>query len=133
MGDKEPPMKITYGEGQEIIASPENTVLYTFAMGNLALGAMNINRPDVNHVYIKTGDDTENTTKGMYLFEKYHGDLYEMIKDYVQRNDFPQILNMTGIPECDIRAYLNYKEVFDQKAIDEFTEELPDFLPEDFK
>jgi hypothetical protein len=130
--DQEPPMRITYGEDQELLASPENTVVYTF-LGKTALGALEIHNPDVNHVYIKTGDDTENTTKGMYIFEKFHPDLYKTIADYAIRNCYPQLLNMRQIPECDLRSWMNHKDIHDEQAIDEFLEGLPDFLPEDFK
>lgn len=130
--EQEPPMRITYGEDQELIASPENTVVYTF-LGKTALGAMEINNPDVNHVYLKTGEDTEDTTKGMYIFEKFHPDLYAMISDYAIRNAFPQLLNMRHVPECDLRAWMNYRSASDEAEVDKFVSELPDFLPEDFK
>ena len=126
--DKEPGLKITFNGDQELEATPENTVLYTF-LGRTALGGFLIENSSVNHIYIKTGEETETTTQGMYLFQQFHGEVYDMIAQYIQENNYTQILNMRQVPECDIRAYLKYQEAAAASFIDEF----PDYLPDDFK
>ncbi len=134
---------ITYGDNKEFIANPENTVLYTF-LGSTALAGVQYENSEFNHVYLQIGENDDGTTAGMYLYEKYHIEIYDMVKDYIIENHYPQLLNMRHIPESDMAPWFRYKEQAEtatteaqvndlMKDIDDFfNRETPDFLPDEF-
>lgn len=130
-----PPLKITFGD-TEYEGTPENTILYTFK-GQSELGAIAIQNSDVNHVYFKISEkDGDNPAKGHYVFERFYPEAYKTLASFVLQHEFPQLLNMRHVPECDVHAYLRHKEHFEQSdndfIVQKFVTELPDFLPEDF-
>lgn len=120
-------IKITFNGDQEFETTPENTVLYTF-LGKTALGNIQIENSSINHIYVRL-DEEQETNRGMYLFEQFHGDVYKTIAEYVIEHQYPQLLNMRHVPECDLRAHMLHEE----REASQFISEIPDFLPENFK
>lgn len=122
--DSEKGLVLNVGE-ERIDVTPDNAVLYTF-LGRTAIGTMLIENESVNHVFIHTGDLSDGRQKGLYLFEA-HSEAYQTVAAFMMENNYPQVLNMRTVAECDLRAYL---AEIDRKA-SMFSDQIPDFLPDD--
>lgn len=111
--DKDEPYLPLNLSGKEVIATRDNTSLFTF-IGNLA---------SRNHVFIVYEIIDEENAYGSYIFPTNR--LYEGLRDYLIINQYPLHMNLTSVSETDERAYQQHiRELAEQ-------EEIPDYPPED--
>ena len=90
--EHEPKVVLSFENGHDIEATRDNTMLYTY------LGAQAI----YNHIFV-VKDDEGAQAGGAYIFSDLP--VFGEIRDYMQRNDFTQYLNMRDVAECDKQAY----------------------------
>lgn len=109
MNEQDPSMKLHFGD-REFEATPDNTTLFRF-MGQLAM---------YNHVFFAT--DEENGV-GTYLFNQHP--FYQEIEAYMVENKYPTHDNLRAVAECDVNAF--------KKMVDNYTEEIPDYVPDDWQ
>lgn len=109
MNENEPFMRIQF-DGEEFIATRENTVLYTF-LGDLAM---------YDHVYLVV--DEENSTAS-YVFSTNPG--YAPMKAYMEENQYCMHLNLPRVCDMD-------RKVFD-RMIENSVSDIDNGIPEDWQ
>ena len=108
--EQEPSMNISFPDGFEFEAKPDNTVLFTF-MGKLAL---------YDHVFFIRDEEKG---QGSYLFNLHSS--YEEVKGYMLENGYPAHINMQEVAECDMNA-------FDHMLHNDAEAELESGVPDDW-
>src|SRR4051812_25268929 len=107
MRDKNPCIRISLPNDEKFYATPDNTILYTFA-GHTAVGDVQFDNTNVDHVFVKMGAEGTGS-RGMYFFKAFSPNFSTMV-DYMTENEFPSYLHMREIPSCDMKAYLDEVE-----------------------
>jgi hypothetical protein len=82
-------------DGEEFLMTRHNARLYTFA-GTLATR---------NHVFLTHEQEDEERAYGTYIFA--HNPGYEPLEDFMAFHEYPMILNMNEIQQCDEDAFQN--------------------------
>lgn len=88
--ENEPSMQLSFGNGGEFEATPENTSLYRF-VGRLACH---------NHVFIVTNPEE---SAGTYIFSITP--VYREMEAYMVANDYPIHDHLRQVAQCDLDAY----------------------------
>lgn len=112
-------LRLNLGDGREFEMRPDNATLYTF-LGKTALGGMEFNNESVNHVFLVTGEEENETVTGTYIFAT--AEVYADLAGFMVENDYPMVLNRRDVPECDMNAYYR---MIDQHVA---AEDIPDTL-----
>lgn len=106
-------LTIRLGEDQEFLMTRRNAMLFTFA-GELATR---------NHVFLMTGEETEETMQGMYVFA--HAEAFIPLANFMLEHAYPMNLNRNEVADCDEAAF--------QKSLDQMTGTFDDFeIPDDW-
>lgn len=92
---EEAKMTLQLNGREDFEATPENTSLFQFA-GQLAC---------YNHVFIQTGEETDEVSMGAYVFNT-HPVYHEMVA-FMVRHEYPMHLYLREVAECDINAFNN--------------------------
>lgn len=82
----------------EFLMTRYNARLYTFA-GHLATR---------NHVFLMTEQESEDRAYGTYIFA--HNSAYEDLENWMFYYEYPMILNMNEVQQCDEDAFQNSLE-----------------------
>lgn len=106
-------LKLRFGDGQEFLMTRCNAKLYTF-IGNLATR---------DHIFLKTGEQTEESSMGSFIFA--HSDSYYPLIDFMVEHDFPMSLNNNTVPALDEQAF--------GRSLEQLTGSVEeDYIPDDF-
>lgn len=87
-----PEMKLHMANG-EFVATPVNTTLFTF-LGRLAM---------YDHVFLQTGEETEATIVGTYVFNQHP--VFREMAEFIMEQNYPMVLNRIEVPDCDVAAF----------------------------
>lgn len=118
-------LRLTLG-GQEFESTPDNTTLYTF-LGKTAIQGIEFENSRLNHIFLQTGDETEDTITGSYVFRTdQNANIWDTIATHIMTNDYPMVLNRRDVPACDWEAF---NRMLEQKANEE-AGDIGDFVPE---
>lgn len=114
MSEAHDEITLRLGESGEFLMTRHNSSLFTFA-GHLATR---------NHIFLVTGEETEEVIQGTYIFA--HADAYVPIASFMVQHAFPMHLNRNDVAECDEQAF--------QRSLDQLSGTMDDFtIPEDWK
>lgn len=94
--------------GEKFKPTPENTTLYTFA-----------GQAMFNHVFLQLNKEGEEVS-GAYIFAP--SEAFNALARLVIEKDYPMVLNMREVPECDQRAFFN-ANLEDLASMDSFPED----------
>lgn len=108
---------IRFADDREFLMSRENATLFTH-MGNLATR---------NHVFLVTGEETEGTIEGTYVFA--HAETYQPLVSFMLTHQFPMVLNKNEVSTCDETAFQRSLDQLSQQA----GSDVPDFLPDEWE
>lgn len=122
--EDDPFVNINMGDGTRHRLDRASATLYTFA-GHTVLGEALFDNTNLNHIFLQTSDEMETTSLGLYIFRAFRPQ-YEQLAYYMREHEFPMVLNLRKVPECDLRAYFNQAE----ETADRFATEIPDFPDE---
>ena len=95
--------------GQEFLATRENTTMFTF-LGELAI---------YDHIFIERGME-ESTPVGAYLFKNQN--VWKDLAMFIMENQYPMHLNLTEVAECDRDAF-DHTMFPDIRNMDSFPQE----------
>jgi hypothetical protein len=84
-------IRITW-EDQQIVGTPQNLELFTFAEPNQAM----------NHVFITQEQDAERV-RGLYIFA--HRAAYEMLAAFIRDNRYPRHEDLRHVYEWDVKVF----------------------------
>jgi hypothetical protein len=90
MSEHDPGMILHINGGEEFLATPENSTLYSF-VGHLAI---------YDHAFF-VKDEEEGA--GFYIFNQHPS--FDEMAQHMMENDYPAHLNLRQVAECDILAF----------------------------
>lgn len=90
--ENEPSARLTLPNGEMYDATRENTTLFRY-LGSLAC---------FNHIHFAEQKDNE-TIASFYIFDHVKG--YTQLKDFMEANNYPAVINQTDISGTDQDAY----------------------------
>ena len=109
------------GEPYEI--NRYNSTYYTF-LGKTMLNDLEVDASTLDHVFLQhEPEDGQVNVVGTYIFKLSKSFL--SLADFINENNFPQILNYPTVPDCDKDAYM--------KVVDQLSSEMiEDHIPDDW-
>ena len=93
--------------GEKFKPTPENTTLYTFA-----------GQAMFNHVFLQLNKEGEEAS-GAYVFAP--SEAFNALARLVIEKDYPMVLNMLEVPECDEDAFIrvNIADLLNEPGVPE--------------
>lgn len=106
--------------GERFVATRYNTTLFTF-FGRVILRDFELEAENFNHIFLQTSEDDQEP-RGGYVFFDHPS--YPDLAAFALENMFPQVLNQTHIPECDVRAWEthNFKDLSQDSFPEDWTQ-----------
>lgn len=125
MSEQEPSLRLNLDRIGSLEMTRQNSGLFTF-LGKTAFNGTVYDNPTLDHVYVALPKEHE--MRGVYLF-KSMSPKYKQIATFMMRNHFQLSLNHQTVPDSDL---LNYEAILERQQ-ERYKDEIPDFLPDDFK
>lgn len=125
MSEREPQLTVDLERIGKVEMTRHNSGLFTF-LGQTAFNGIIYDNPALDHIYMRLPEEHEMT--GVYLF-KTMTPRYNQIAGFMVQNNYPLALNHQTVPESDIATYERMLE----RQQERYKEEIPDFLPENFR
>lgn len=107
-------LAIETGKG-EVILSPSNTTIVKH-IGKSAIDGVTVDNERFNHIVVEMGQRDDGSKFGALIFSFQR--IYDEVEDYLENNQYPQLLNQRGIDEDLVAAY--------QAAVQNIVDGIPD-------
>lgn len=91
--------------GEPFEMTHQNGSLYTF-IGKTVINGLDVPNENFNHVFlIRSRDDEKNEVRANHVFRD--DPAFTQLAQFMMQHDYPMILNMHEVPQCDIDAWTN--------------------------